>query len=156
MLKGFDIRMNPTSAGLPFKFYVYAWDEVSYSATGSALFVSAEKTTGTPNQYSTYGVTGLNVSLMPNQKYVLLASTLETLWISPEYARWAIVDNSAYSGVAMMAAAVAKDPAQPLRVLPLTMPRLMRPAGVMWRRSRNLTPGAQLLVSCLKEVANQP
>ena len=57
--------------------------------------------------------------------------------------------------VAMMAAAVAKDPVQPLSVLPLTMPRLMRPAGVMWNRSRNLTPGAQLLVSCLKEVADR-
>ena len=44
--------------------------------------------------------------------------------------------------------------ARQLRLL-VTMPRLMRPAGVMWNRSRNLTPGAQLLVSCLKEVADR-
>ncbi|WP_159916332.1 LysR substrate-binding domain-containing protein [Pantoea sp. 18069] len=57
------------------------------------------------------------------------------------------------NAIAMMAAAAAKDPIQPLNVLPLTLPRLMRPAGVMWNRSRTLTPGAQHLVACLKEVA---
>lgn len=55
--------------------------------------------------------------------------------------------------IAVMAGAVAKDPVQPLSVLPLVLPRLMRPAGVMWNRNRTLAPGAQLMVSCLQEAA---
>ena len=55
--------------------------------------------------------------------------------------------------IAVMANAVAKDPIQPLSVLPLALPRLMRPAGVMWSRNRALTPSAQLMVECLREAA---
>lgn len=59
------------------------------------------------------------------------------------------------NAIAMMAGAVAKDPIQPLSILPLALPRLMRPAGVMWNRNRTLTPGAQLMIDCLKDAAKQ-
>jgi hypothetical protein len=44
---------------------------------------------------------------------------------------------------------------QPLHALPLSLPRLLRPAGVLWNRHRGLTPSAQLMVSCLEEVAQR-
>lgn len=55
--------------------------------------------------------------------------------------------------VGVMAGAVANDPSQPLAVLPLALPRLIRPAGVFWNRNRVLTPGANLMVACLEEAA---
>lgn len=55
--------------------------------------------------------------------------------------------------IGVMAATVAQDPAQPLALLPLAMPRLMRPAGVIWNRNRALTPAAQLMIACLEEAA---
>lgn len=48
--------------------------------------------------------------------------------------------------------AAAQDPAQLLALLPLTMPRLIQPAGVFWNRNK-VTPGAQLTVECLQEAA---
>lgn len=57
--------------------------------------------------------------------------------------------------IGVMASAVAKDPAQPLAVLPLTLPKLMRPAGVLWNKNRALTPGANLMLVCLEEAAAQ-
>ena len=57
--------------------------------------------------------------------------------------------------IAVMAGTMATDPSQPLSVLPLALPRLMRPAGVLWNQNRALTPNAQLLVSCLEEAAKR-
>ena len=47
------------------------------------------------------------------------------------------------------------DTTQPLHTLPLSLPRLLRPAGVLWNRNRGLTPSAQLMVSCLEEAAQR-
>lgn len=55
--------------------------------------------------------------------------------------------------IAVMAGAVANDSAQPLAILPLVLPKLMRPAGVLWNKNRALTPGANLMISCLEEAA---
>lgn len=55
--------------------------------------------------------------------------------------------------IGVMAVGTAKDPAQPLAVLPLALPRLLRPAGALWNKSRPLSPGAGLLLSCLDEAA---
>jgi DNA-binding transcriptional LysR family regulator len=55
--------------------------------------------------------------------------------------------------IAVMADTFADDTAQPLHTLPLSLPRLLRPAGVLWNRNRGLTPSAQLMVSCLEEAA---
>ena len=55
--------------------------------------------------------------------------------------------------IAVMAGALATDPTQPLHVLPLALPNLMRPAGVLWNRNRALTPSAQQLLDCLREAA---
>ena len=52
--------------------------------------------------------------------------------------------------------AASRDASQPLHVLPLALPRLMiRPVGVMWNKSRSLTPAAQMMVTCLEEAAGQ-
>lgn len=40
-----------------------------------------------------------------------------------------------------------------LAVLPLELPKLVRPVGVVWSRHRPLTPGAQALIECLEESA---
>ena len=50
--------------------------------------------------------------------------------------------------------AAHRDVAQPLYLLPLALPRLLiRPAGVMWHKNRNLSPAARLMLSCLEETA---
>lgn len=38
-----------------------------------------------------------------------------------------------------------------LAILPLELPRLVRPVGVVWNRHRPLTPGTQALIQCLEE-----
>ena len=57
--------------------------------------------------------------------------------------------------IAVMADTPANDPAQPLHTLPLSLPRLLRPSGVLWNRNRGLTPSAQLMVTCLEEAAQR-
>jgi len=59
--------------------------------------------------------------------------------------------------IAVMADSSARNAAhpQPLHTLPLTLPRLLRPAGVLWNRVRTLTPSAQLMLSCLEEAARR-
>lgn len=56
--------------------------------------------------------------------------------------------------IGVMAGGVAvADAAQPLAVLPLSLPKLMRPAGVLWNRNRAMTPGASLMLACLEDAA---
>ena len=55
--------------------------------------------------------------------------------------------------VAVMAGAAAHDATDKLAVLPLTLPKLVRPAGVLWSKNRSLSPGAKLMISCLDEAA---
>ncbi len=56
--------------------------------------------------------------------------------------------------IGVMAGGVAvSDATQPLAVLPLTLPKLMRPAGVLWNRNRVMTPGASLMLACLEDAA---
>jgi DNA-binding transcriptional LysR family regulator len=57
--------------------------------------------------------------------------------------------------IAVMAASPANDTTQPLHKLPLSLPKLLRPAGVLWNRNRGLNASAQLMVSCLEEAASQ-
>ncbi|WP_250503919.1 LysR substrate-binding domain-containing protein [Caballeronia sp. AZ7_KS35] len=59
--------------------------------------------------------------------------------------------------IAVMADSSARNAAhpQPLHTLPLTLPRLLRPAGVLWNRARTLTPSAQLMLSCLEDTARR-
>lgn len=78
----------------------------------------------------------------------LANNTIETL--STHLARAYLQISDA---IAVMAGALANDAIQPLAVLPLTLPRLGRPAGVLWNRNRGLTPGADLMLSCLEEAA---
>lgn len=56
--------------------------------------------------------------------------------------------------IAVMAGTLANDAAQPLHVLPLALPRLARPTGVLWNRNRGLSPSAQRLLDCLVEAAS--
>jgi len=55
--------------------------------------------------------------------------------------------------IAVMAGAAAHDATDKLAVLPLTLPKLVRPAGVLWSKNRSLSPGAKLMISCLDEAA---
>lgn len=55
--------------------------------------------------------------------------------------------------VGVMANAAAHDPSQPLVVLPLTLPRLLRSTGVLWNRNRPLSPGTALMIECLETAA---
>lgn len=56
--------------------------------------------------------------------------------------------------IGVMAGGVAvADASQPLAVLPLSLPKLMRPAGVLWNRNRAMTPGASLMLACLDDAA---
>jgi DNA-binding transcriptional LysR family regulator len=55
--------------------------------------------------------------------------------------------------IAVMAGAAAHDATDRLAVLPLTLPKLVRPAGVLWSKNRSLSPGAKLMISCLDEAA---
>ncbi|MEM5311134.1 LysR substrate-binding domain-containing protein [Paraburkholderia sp. JHI869] len=78
----------------------------------------------------------------------LTSNYIETLSIHVVRAHLQVSDF-----IAVMADTPANDPAQPLHTLPLSLPRLLRPAGVLWNRNRGLTPSAQLMVSCLDEAA---
>jgi DNA-binding transcriptional LysR family regulator len=75
---------------------------------------------------------------------------IETLSIHVVRAHLQVSDS-----IAIMAGSIASDPVQPLHVLPLSLPRLVRPVGVLWNRNRGLTPSAQLMVLCLEETARQ-
>ena len=57
--------------------------------------------------------------------------------------------------IAVMADTAANDATQPqpLHTRPLSLPRLLRPAGVLWNRVRGLTPSARLMISCLEDTA---
>jgi DNA-binding transcriptional LysR family regulator len=57
--------------------------------------------------------------------------------------------------IAVMAGTPASDTAQPLHALPLSLPRLLRPAGVLWNRNRGLSPSARLVLTCLEETAQR-
>ncbi|CAN7796344.1 LysR family transcriptional regulator [Caballeronia sp. LjRoot34] len=57
--------------------------------------------------------------------------------------------------IAVLAGIAPDDTTQPLYTLPLSLPRLLRPAGVLWNRIRGLSPSAQLMVSCLEEAAQR-
>lgn len=56
----------------------------------------------------------------------------------------------------MPVAAATRDPTQSLHVLPLALPKLLiRPVGVVWNKSRGLTPAARMMVDCLAQAAAQ-
>lgn len=50
----------------------------------------------------------------------------------------------------------SRDQTQSLHVLPLALPKLLiRPVGVMWSRSRGLSPAARAMVDCLQAAAER-
>jgi DNA-binding transcriptional LysR family regulator len=55
--------------------------------------------------------------------------------------------------IAVMAEAAAHDASDKLAILPLSLPKLVRPAGVLWSKNRSLSPGATLMIACLDEAA---
>jgi DNA-binding transcriptional LysR family regulator len=55
--------------------------------------------------------------------------------------------------IAVMAEAAAHDASDKLAILPLSLPKLVRPAGVLWSKNRSLSPGATLMITCLDEAA---
>ena len=55
--------------------------------------------------------------------------------------------------IAVMGATLIGNAAPALHVLPLRLPGLLLASGVLWNRNRGLGPSAQLLVSCIEEVA---
>jgi DNA-binding transcriptional LysR family regulator len=78
----------------------------------------------------------------------LTSNYIETLSIHVVRAHLQVSDF-----IAVMADTPANDPSQPLHTLPLSLPRLLRPSGVLWNRNRGLTPSAALMVACLDEAA---
>ncbi|SAK88292.1 LysR family transcriptional regulator [Caballeronia pedi] len=80
----------------------------------------------------------------------LTTNYIETLSVHVARAHLQISDF-----IAVMAGTPANDTTQPLCTLPLSLPRLLRPAGVLWNRNRSLTPSAQLMIECLEEAARQ-
>ncbi len=40
-----------------------------------------------------------------------------------------------------------------LAILPLELPKLVRPVGIIWNRQRPITPGIQALIQCLEDAA---
>jgi DNA-binding transcriptional LysR family regulator len=57
--------------------------------------------------------------------------------------------------IGVMTGSSADGAADSLHVLPLNLPRLLRPVGVLWNRNRSLAPSAQLMVECLDDAARQ-
>jgi DNA-binding transcriptional LysR family regulator len=55
--------------------------------------------------------------------------------------------------IAVLAGSAAVDPLVPLHTLPLRLPKMLRPAGVLWNGNRRLSPAARLMVACLEEAA---
>ena len=57
--------------------------------------------------------------------------------------------------IAVMAAAPANDTIHSLHKLPLSLPKLLRPAGVLWSRNRGLNASARLMLNCLEDAARK-
>jgi DNA-binding transcriptional LysR family regulator len=55
--------------------------------------------------------------------------------------------------IAALAGSAASDGGKALHVLPLTLPRMLRPAGVLWNAGRALSPGARTMLACLQQAA---
>lgn len=55
--------------------------------------------------------------------------------------------------IAVMAGSLINGSDDHFYKLPLKLPKLLRPAGVLWNRNRSLTPSAKLMISCLEEAA---
>jgi DNA-binding transcriptional LysR family regulator len=76
---------------------------------------------------------------------VALASNyIETF--SPHFARSYLHISNA---IAVLASSIANE--DTLRALPLALPRMLRPAGVLWNANRELSPGARTMLTCLEE-----
>ncbi|MCS4295440.1 hypothetical protein M2375_003683 [Comamonas sp. BIGb0152] len=96
-LRAFDVRINPQGIAVPFKFYVYEWDSVNKRATSGQLYASAVQTMQAVDEFQTYGVSGLNISLEPGKQYVLFASVSETSGPNSN-TFWASVADGSYAG----------------------------------------------------------
>ena len=65
----------------------------------------------------------------------------------------------AYLAYTKSIAALASDVAryyetlELMAILPVDLPKLVRPMGIIWNRQRPITPGAQALIHCLEDVA---
>lgn len=59
--------------------------------------------------------------------------------------------------IATVPASIAAEPqwTKDFHVLPLTPPALVRPVGMTWYRDRPLTPGALLLMTCMRAITEQ-
>jgi DNA-binding transcriptional LysR family regulator len=57
--------------------------------------------------------------------------------------------------ITVMSRSIAKDSTHPLHIVPLELPRMMRPVGVLWNRNRELSPSALLMLECLNLAAKQ-
>lgn len=55
--------------------------------------------------------------------------------------------------IAVMAGTPVNDTGPRLHTLPLSLPQLLRPAGVLWNRNRGLSPSAKLMLMCLEDAA---
>jgi len=87
--------------------------------------------------------------IMERHGLTLANNYIETL--SPHLARSCLQMTDA---IGVMPSGAARDTLQPLYMLPLALPRLLiRPVGVVWNKSRALTPAAQKMVDCLEEAA---
>jgi DNA-binding transcriptional LysR family regulator len=59
------------------------------------------------------------------------------------------------NAIAALAADVSRyyESLELLAVLPLELPKLVRPVGIIWNQQRPVSPSAQALIACLEEVA---
>lgn len=57
--------------------------------------------------------------------------------------------------IAVMAQTAANDQMQPLKILPLELPRLLRPAGVLWNKNRPLSESTKTMLNCLQVVSKE-
>ncbi|MDR5832519.1 LysR substrate-binding domain-containing protein [Caballeronia sp. LP006] len=57
--------------------------------------------------------------------------------------------------ISVLANTAARDRFQPLAVLPLPLPQMLRPTGIMWNRNRPFSAAAKLMMDCLEDAAKE-
>jgi hypothetical protein len=62
------------------------------------------------------------------------------------------------NAVAVLAGSVARhyQSLGLIAILPLELPKLVRPFGMLWNRERPLSPATRLMMECVKEASRRP
>jgi uncharacterized protein with beta-barrel porin domain len=100
VLHGFTFYLSNEGSSTPpqFQAFVYAWNSVTQSITGSALYTSAVLTAPTSSGYTAVAINTGSVSLTPGKQYVLFFTTSTQSNTGSSYYQYGLVSAGPYAG----------------------------------------------------------